>query len=199
MTIERSLASAGMRDVRERVRAVVDSVEGGDPVLILQHGQPAAVLIRHAEAERWATIERSLSALHAVGVYPELVRDTAELASWIDSKSTVDPGAIDRLATTPREITAPLRTVNITDLREHLAERLDEVKAGRSLTIVAGGRLAATLISPREFDRLRSLARVVAWFRAAGLDLATDDEAVIATFVAARRARSAEDAREASG
>lgn len=188
-----------MRDVRERVRAVVDSVESGDPVLILQHGQPAAVLIRHDEAERWAAIERGLSALHALDVYPELARDTAELGTFVARRAPVRRSDVERLAATPREITAPLRTVNITELREHLAERLDEVKAGRSLTIIAGGRLAATLISPREYDRLRSLSRVVAWFRAAGLDLASEDEGAITTFVAAYRERATDDGREMAG
>lgn len=198
MTIERSLTSAGMRDVRERVRAVVASVESGDPVLILQHGQPAAVLLRHAEAERWGTIERSLSALHALGVHAELALDTAELASIVGGTRSPDAAALRRLAETPREITAPLRTVNITDLRERLAAYLDEVMAGRTLTVVAGGRLAAAMISPREYDRLRALARTVAWFRAAGLDLATADEAAITTFVSAYRARLAGD-EEAAG
>lgn len=196
MTIERTLVSAGMRDVRERVRAIVDSVESGDPVLILQHGQPAAVLIRHGEAERWSAVERSLSALHALDVYPELTRDTSELGKIIDRS---DPSAIAQLAAIPREINAPLRTVNITDLREHLAAHLDDVAAGRALTIVAGGRLAATLISAREFDRLRSLSRVLAWFRAAGLDLETADESAIATFVRDYRRRATADEAEAAG
>lgn len=198
MTIERSLTSAGMRDMRERVRAVVASVESGDPVLILQHGQPAAVLLRHAEAERWGAIERALSALHALGVHAELAQDTAELASIVGGTRSADAGALRRLAETPREIIAPLRTVNITDLRERLASYLEEVMAGRTLTVVAGGRLAATMISPREYDRLRALARTVTWFRAAGLDLATADETAIATFVSAYRARRAE-AAEAAG
>lgn len=199
MTIERPLSSAGMRDVRERVRAVVGSVETGDPVLILQHGQPAAVLIRHAEAERWSAIERRLAALHALGVYPELARDTTELGAIVNGLAKSDRVATERLASTPREINAPLRTVNITDLREHLADHIEEVSRGRAVTIVAGGRLAATLISPREFDRLRTLSRVLAWFRAAGLDLEGADEAAIADFVATYRRRASADRSEAAG
>jgi prevent-host-death family protein len=191
MTIERNLTSTGMRDVRERLRAVVASVETGDPILILQHGQPAAVLLRYAEAERWAAIERSLSALHALDIHAELARDTAELGSIVGGAGRGSAAAVRRLVGTPREITAPLRVANITELRGRLAAYLDEVTAGRTLTVVAGGQLAATMISPREFDRLRALARTVAWFRAAGLDLATADEPTIAAFVAAYRARGA--------
>ena len=44
-------------------------------------------------------------------------------------------------------------------------------------------KMIATLVAPREFDRLRALARTVSWFRAAGLDLASADESEIATFV----------------
>ena len=98
VTIERNLTSAGMRDVRERVRSVVASVETGDPVLILQHGQPAAVVVRHAEAERWAAIERALSALHALDVYVELARDTAELASIVGGATRAGATAIRGLS-----------------------------------------------------------------------------------------------------
>ena len=199
MTIERTLTSAGTREVRERVRAVVGSVESGNPVLILQHGQPAAVLIRHDEAERWARFERSLSALHALDVFPELARDTSELGAMVAGQSQPDRGAIDGLAASTREIMAPLRTVNITDLREHLATHLEAVGAGRSLTIVSGGRLAATLISPREFDRLRALSRVAAWFRAAGIDLEKADESAIARFVAESRSLATGSPQEAAG
>ncbi|MFN8629200.1 MAG: hypothetical protein U0838_02435 [Chloroflexota bacterium] len=41
---------------------------------------------------------------------------------------------------------------------------------------------AATLVSPREFDRIRSLGRAVAWFAAAGLDSGRPDEAAAAAF-----------------
>lgn len=198
MTLERPLTSTGMRDLRERARAVVGSVDAGSPILVLQHGQPAAVLIRHAEAERWAAFERSLAALHAIGVFPELARDTSELASVVDGQAPLDRESIKRIAMTPHEITAPLRTVHITALRERLAEHLDEVKLGRTLTITSGGELVATMISPREYDRLRSLARVAAWFRAAGIDLESADAADIATWVADRR-RAVVDAAEAAG
>jgi hypothetical protein len=51
------------------------------------------------------------------------------------------------------------------------------------MTIVSSGRFAATLVAPREFDRLRALDRTVGWFRAAGLDLAAADDQAIAGFV----------------
>jgi len=78
----------------------------------------------------------------------------------------------------------------VIDTREKLATYLDEIHAGRPLTVISGGRFAVTLISPREFDRLRNLQRIVAWFRTAGLDLATADEAAVAAFVREFRGRA---------
>ena len=60
---------------------------------------------------------------------------------------------------------------------------LDEIAGGRPLTIAHGGEMAVTFISPREYDRLRALERLVAWFRTAGLDLATADEDTVSAFV----------------
>ena len=191
MTIGRELEALGMREVRERIRAVVARVADGGPLVVMQHGEPAAVLIRFDEAERWGRVERGLAALHALEVYPELVRGTGQMGAAVRGELRPTRSAIRSLDTEPREILGPLQTVQITDLRESLAARLEEVAGGRALTVVSSGRFAATLISPREFDRLRALGRAVAWFAAAGLDLASADEAEVAAFVREYRRGSA--------
>ena len=150
-----------MREVRERIRAVVARVADDNPLVIMQHGVPAAVLLRFDEAERWSRIERGLAALHALDVYPELVSGTAQLGAAVRGELKPTRAAIRRLDEEPREILGPLQTVQITDLRERLATNLEEVANGRALTVVSSGRFAATLISPREFDRLRTLHRAV--------------------------------------
>ena len=48
---------------------------------------------------------------------------------------------------------------------------------------MSSGRFAASLISPREFDRLRRLHQIVSWFAALGLDLTSAGESAIAAFV----------------
>ena len=190
MTLAGELQALGMREVRERIRAVVARVAEGSPLVIMQHGDPAAVLIRFEEAERWGRIERGLAALHAFDVYPELIAGTAQLGAAVRGEQRPTRAAIRRLDEEPREILGPLETVQITDLREKLATYLDEVVKGRALTVVSSGRFAATLISPREFDRLRALHRAVSWFAAAGLDLGSADEAEIAAFVRDYRGRT---------
>jgi prevent-host-death family protein len=183
MTLGGELQALGMREVRERIRAVVARVADGNPLVIMQHGVPAAVVLRFDEAERWGRIERGLAALHALDVYPELVSGTAQLGAAVRGELRPTRSAIRRLDEEPREILGPLQTVQITDLRERLATNLEEVASGRALTVVSSGRFAATLISPQEFDRLRALHRAVSWFAAAGLDLASADETEIAAFV----------------
>ena len=59
MTLAGELRALGMREVRERIRAVVARVGEGNPLVIMQHGDPAAVLIRFDEAERWGRVERA--------------------------------------------------------------------------------------------------------------------------------------------
>jgi prevent-host-death family protein len=183
MTLGGEIQALGMREMRERIRAVVARMAEGNPLVIMQHGDPAAVLIRFEEAERWGRIERALAALHALEVYPELVSGSGQLGAAVRGELKPTRSAIRRLDEEPRDILGSLQTVQITDLRENLATKLAEVARGRALTVVSSGRFAATLISPGEFDRLRRLHRVVSWFAAGGLDLSAADEAAIAAFV----------------
>jgi antitoxin (DNA-binding transcriptional repressor) of toxin-antitoxin stability system len=183
MTVGGMIQALGMREVRGNIRAVVARVEEGQALIVLRDGQPTAVMLAFDEAQRWQQIERALSALHGLEIYPELARDTAELARIVRREQRPSGSAVRGLAEGPRDILGALRTVGITDARLQLASILDEISVGRTLTIVSSGRFAVTLVSPREFDRLRALARTVSWFRAAGLDLATTDEPEIAAFV----------------
>ncbi len=183
MTLAGELQALGMREVRERIHAVVARVAEGNPLVIMQHGDPAAVLIGFGEAERWGRIERALAALHALDVFPELISGTGQIGEAIRGGLKPTRSAIRHLDEEPREVLGPLQTVQITDLREKLAMYLEEVSRGRAFTVVSSGRFAASLISPREFDRLRRLHRIVSWFAAGGLDLGMADEAAIAAFV----------------
>jgi prevent-host-death family protein len=183
MTIAGELQAIGMREIREKIRAVVARVADGNPLVIMQFGVPAAVLIRFEEAERWGRIERALAVLHALEIYPELLPGTARLADAIRGEVKPSRSAIRRLDEEPRDTLGPLTTVQITDLRENLAKNLEEVAQGQAKTVVSSGRFAASLISPREFDRLRRLHEIVSGFAGLGLDLTTADEATIAAFV----------------
>jgi prevent-host-death family protein len=86
VTIGGVLEAMGTRDLRAKLRAVVEKVEAGSPVVCLKDGQPLAVMISHEEAERWRKIEDSLAALHALGVYPEALADPSELADLASLK-----------------------------------------------------------------------------------------------------------------
>ena len=186
MTIGAVLQAMGTRDLRASLRAVVEKVVAGSPVICLKDGQPLAVMISHEEAERWRKIEDSLATLHALGVYPEALADPSELADLASLKQP-DLATIRRLTSEPRAILSPLRTKGVSDARAAFATLLAEVAQGRVRTIVAGGRLAVAVIPASEYDRLRALARVVSWFRGAGLDLATATEQQIIEFVRSRR------------
>ncbi len=199
MTLGREVEALGLREVRERIRAVVARTADSGPLVIMQHGDPAAVLLRFDEAERWGRVERGLAALHALEVYPELVGGTAQMGAAVRGQLKPSRAAVRALDAQPREVLGPLATVQITDLRERLASHLDEVSGGRALTVVSSGRFAAVLVSPRELDRLRSLHRAVAWFAAAGLDLGSAGEAEVADFVRGYRRGSSAAGSAAAG
>ncbi len=198
MTIGGVLAAMGMRELRTNLRAVVERVEQGTPVVCLKDGQPLAVMLAHEEAERWRRIEDSLAALHAMGIYPEALADPAELADLTSIKPP-DNAAIRRLTSEPRAILSPLRTIGVSDARAAFATLVEEVSQGRVRTIVARGHLAVAIIPASEYDRLRALARAVSWFRGAGLDLATASEQEVVDFVQMRREQAGSAKRKATG
>jgi antitoxin (DNA-binding transcriptional repressor) of toxin-antitoxin stability system len=143
-------------------------------------------MISHQEAEHWRKIEDSLATLHALGVYPEALADPSELAD-LASLRPPDRVTMRKLTSEPRAILSPLRTIGVSDARAAFATLVGEIGQGRVRTIVARGHLAVAVIPAPEYDRLRALARVVSWFRGAGLDLAAATEQQVVDFVRARR------------
>ena len=197
MTVSGVLTAMGMRELRTTLRAVLQRVEEGTPVVVLKDGQPIAVMIQHEEAERWRRIENSLAALHAMNIYPEALNDPSELAD-LATLPTPDYATIRRLTAEPRAILSPLRTVGVSDARAAFATLIDEVAQGRVRTIVANRKLVA-IIPAAEYDRLRALARAVSWFRGAGLDLAAASEQQVIDFVRTRREQTGGAQQKAAG
>ncbi len=198
MTLRGEMRAVSMNEIRQRLRVAVEIAESGSPLMVLEHGHPAAVMLRFDEVERAIRLERALSALHGLEVYPELARDTSELAAVVAGRVQPSLAAVRRLAAQPREVLAPLRTVGVREMQRVVADVIDRVQAGQPMTISLDGGLPAVLISPGEFDRLRDLTRIESWFRAAGLDLAGADEAEIADFVRRFRERPAAAAESAA-
>ncbi len=193
------LRTMAMHELRDKARLAVAYAAAGTPVMVFQHGDPSAVLIANEEAERWVAIERSLSALHGLDVYPELVDDTASLGSVVAGRERANATAVRRLAREPRQILDIPRTIGITEIQRRLASILDEVGEGRPGAIYSSGKFVGVLITPAEYYRLRKLSRVVSWFRTAGLDLATAEEAGIAEFVRRFREGPASTSESAVG
>ena len=156
----------------------------------------AIVRVANDEAERWVAIERSLSALHGLDVYPELADDTASLGGVLAGRERPNATAVRKLAREERQILDIPRTIGITEIQRRLASILDEIADGRPTAIYSSGKFVGVFITPSEYYRLRKLSRIVSWFRTAGLDLVTADEASIAEFV--RRFRDGSASGEAA-
>jgi PHD/YefM family antitoxin component YafN of YafNO toxin-antitoxin module len=199
VTIRREIQTLGMREARERWRTVVTQVKDGQPILILRDLQPSAVMLSFEEAQRWRRVEEGLSALHGLEIYPELARSTAELAALVRGREQPSATAIRGLARQRRDILGALRTMAVSDAPRGFAALLDEIESGRLMTIVDKKQLAVTLVSPREYDRLRALTLAVNWFRAAGLNLETADADETTAWVRDFRERPAAFASEATG
>lgn len=198
MTIRDEIRALGMREARERWRTIMTDVRDGQPILILRDLRPSAVMLKFDEVHRWRRIEESLSALHGLEIYPELARSTAELASLVRGHERPSATAIRGLARQSRDILGALRTMAVSDAPRAFASLLDEIESGRLMTIVDKKQLAVTLVSPREYDRLRALTLAVNWFHAAGLDLSSAEPDAIAAWVRDFRERPA-TASEAQG
>src|SRR3970282_3034089 len=120
------LRTMAMHELRDKARLAVAYAATGTPVMVFTHGDPSAVLIANEEAERWVAIERSLSALHGLDVYPELVDDTASLGSVVAGRERGNATAVRRLAREPRQILDIPRTIRVTEIPRRLGGVLDE-------------------------------------------------------------------------
>ena len=181
LTIERPLAEIGVRELRDKLRIVVERVREGEPYVVLSNNAPVAVLLSKDEFDRWEHVERSLWTLHGLDIYPELARDPSQLAALVRGQRQPTRSELERLARQRRDILAAWRPMGIADARMKMAETLDQVRRGRPCMLVSYGKSMAIMVRLEEHRRLTHLRRIVSWFRAAGLDLATaDDDEVIA-------------------
>lgn len=194
--IEAPLRGAGLQTLRENLKAIVELVEKGTPVAVLQQNEVIAVMLHEDEVNRYREAEYSIATLHGMGVYPELARDTSELPELVCSETPLSQTAREEILNRRRQIIGAFRTVGISDLRQQLTMYLEEVVRGQAYTIAQSGRLVATIVHRAEYDRLRDLQRVVRWFASAGLDLTRDDSEAVEDWVRAYRASA--HAREAA-
>jgi hypothetical protein len=181
----------------EQLRAGQGPSLGGDKVAGAQrlHGD-VTVLIANDEAERWIAIERSLSALHGLDIYPELVEDTASLAALIGGRERANPTAVRRLAREPRQVLDIPRTIGITEIQRRLASILDEIAEGRPTAIYSSGQVRRRLHHPgRVLPPSQALARR-RLVPDGGRDLATAETTTVVEFV--RRFRDGSDASESA-
>jgi antitoxin (DNA-binding transcriptional repressor) of toxin-antitoxin stability system len=179
-----------VHELRDKARLAVSYANSGTPVMVFQHGDPAVVIITNDEVQRWIAIERALSTLHGLEIYPELVDDTSSLAALVAGRVQANATAVRRLGREDRQILDIPRTIGITEIQRRVKAIVDEVNEGRPTVIYSSGEFVAFLITPAEYYRLQRLSRVVAWFHAAGLDLAKADTPEIVAFVKAFRERA---------
>src|SRR6266508_4533389 len=159
--IEAPLRGAGLQALRENLRAIVELVEKGNTVAVLQQNEVIAVMLQEDEVNRYREAEYSIATLHGMEVYPELARDTSELPQLVCSETPLSPAAREEILNRRRQIVGPFRTVGISELRQQLTMYLDEVVRGQAYTIAQSGRLIATIVHRAEYDRLRNLQRIV--------------------------------------
>ena len=203
MTINRTPKQIGVRDLRDNIRKVVGEVTDGQPYIILSNSQQVAVMLSHDEVDRWESVEFSLAELHGLEIYPELARDTSELAAVVRGERTYSKRELEGLAKRRRDIVGAVRGGSVSDARARMAEILAEVRDEPEMWLIAsGGEVVVCIIRIEEYRRLLDLRRIAAWFRAAGLDLRTayEGEDVVASWVRAYRAgpATAEEADEGS-
>ena len=203
MTINRTPKQIGVRELRDNIRRVVEEVRAGQPYIVLSNSQQVAVMLSHEEVDRWESVEFSLAALHGLEIYPELARGTSELASVVRGERTYSKRELESLSRQRRDIVGAVRGGSVSDARARMAEILAEVRDEPEMWLIAsGGEVVVSIVRIEEYRRLLDLRRIVAWFRAAGLDLRTayEDEDQIVAWVRAYRAgpAAAEESDEGS-
>jgi prevent-host-death family protein len=186
MTLGGVLRAIGLKEFREQMRPLVEGIatHGGDPCIILDRGEPVAILIAFEEADRYARAEAGLSMLRGKGIYAELAEGLDQLPSLVRGDQRVTESAKRRVNLQPRPILGYLSgIVSIATIRTDLARYLEKVTHGQVITVAGRDRNSATLISATEFERLRGLRPTIGWFRSQGLDLSSAETEDVDAFV----------------
>ena len=146
--------------------------------MVFQHGEPVG---RPDRRRRGRALGRDRAARSRPSTgstsTPSSPTTRARSARSLAGRERPSGAAVRRLAREPRQILDIPRTIGITEIQRRVASILDEVGEGRPTAIYSSGKYVGVFITPAEYYRLRKLSRVVAWFRTAGLDLATADVA----------------------
>jgi prevent-host-death family protein len=182
--------------------SLVDGIatHGGDPCIILDRGEPVAILISFEEADRYARAEAGLAILRFKGIYAELAEDLDQISEIIRGTRRVSEGAKREVNLRHRPITGYLSSIaSPASLRPALGKQLEKVARGGVITIAGRDRNAATLISAAEFERLRALRPIIGWFRSQGLDLVSAETEDIDAFVTSFRGEARPGARPGTG
>lgn len=188
--IDGPLRPAGAQEVREHLRELLDIVRTGTSVAILQHGEIVAVMLDADEVERCWHVEHALSTLHGLEIYPEVARDTSELAALIRQPGATPPSVVLEIGLRTREILGRRATAGPSEFRHELSRYLEEIVHGQPYTLIRDGRFAVTVVSNREYQRLGQLRRMMRWFEAAGLDLSKANPPEIMRWVRAFQDRA---------
>jgi prevent-host-death family protein len=186
MTLGGVLRAIGLKEFRVQMRPLVEEIAhgGGDPRIILDRGEPVAILINFEEADRYARAEAGLSMLRGKGIYAELAEGLDQLPEIVRGTRRVTESAKRELNLRPRPILGYLSgIVSVATIRTDLSKYMDKVTRGQVITIAGRDRNAATLISAGEFERLRSLRPTIGWFRSQGLDLSSAETEDVDAFV----------------
>jgi prevent-host-death family protein len=202
MTLNGALRAIGLKEFHIQMRSLVEGIatHGGDPCIILDRGEPVAILISFEEADRYARAEAGLAMLRGRGVYAELAEGLDQLPEIIRGTQRVSESAKRELNLRHRPITGYLsRIASMTTIRPALGKQLEKVAQGDVITIAGRDRNAATLISSAEFERLRALRPIIGWFRSQGLDLSSAETEDIDAFVTSFRGEARPGARPGAG
>jgi prevent-host-death family protein len=192
MTTDRPRVEIGIRELRDKFAAMVKRVREGDSLVVMSNTTPIAVMITYREAEFWDRVQFGLAALSGLEIYPEAARDTSELARMVSGQRRATDRELNELARQPHELLAvTASTVGVSEARKRMAELLETVSRGEPTALVSGGEMAAVLISPARYQRLRRLGLIVTWFKAAGLDLSEADVDEVLSWVRERRPKAA--------
>ena|ERR1035437_1241061 len=204
MTLGGAVRPIGLKEFHVQMSSLVAGIatHGGDPYLVLDRGEPVAILINFEEADRYARAEAGLAMLRLKGIYVELANDLDQLSEIIRGTQRVSEGAKREVNLRHRPITGCLSSIaSPATLRPALSKQLEKVTRGGVITIAGRDRSAATLISVAEFERLRTLRPTIGWFRSQGLDLGSAETEDIDAFVTSFRgeARSLTNRNEVNG
>ncbi|MFW5699241.1 MAG: type II toxin-antitoxin system Phd/YefM family antitoxin [Planctomycetota bacterium] len=145
------MSQKSVADAKAHFNACLREVERGEPVTVMRHGKPVAVIVSAEAWERRQVVERTAGKTAA-----DLVADMRERIGADDGRGGGRSSLVSRHGLV---ILMVMSQRSVADAKAHFSACLREAERGEPVTVVRHGKPVAVIVSAEAWERRQGAER----------------------------------------